>query len=870
VNAALASGVWRLPLRALIHPSIKGGISPIIGIRMPIKIGTRVGSFEITSLLGRGGMGEVYRARDERLKRDVAIKILPEEFSRDAGRIARFQREAEALAALNHQNIGAIYDLQESEGTRFLVLELAEGHPLSERLKKGPLPSDLALRYGGQIAGALAAAHAKGIIHRDLKPGNIMITPAGVKVLDFGLAWTPGDRTLTQTNVVMGTPAYMAPEQREGKEAAATSDIYALGLILREMASGKQKQEVPDVFTHIVQRCLEPDPADRWQAASDIRKELEWAASNPAVTTVKPVSSWRPWIIATFASALLAAVGIAMFRRDTVPDTVAVQFTISRQEVGTMPLPSPNGRYLVFHGPNQGRPALWIRPLDSVDARILPGTEGAQGAVIWSPDSEWIGFYSGGKLKKVSLSGGVPQTIAELPGFQDAAWGSQGDIIFRTTNRAGLFRVREGGSPQPLTTLNAALTENSHRFPQFLPDGRRFLFVSRCGERANNALYIGSLDSPDVKRLMPAQSRVAYVPGNADRHAAVLYYLDGALVAQPFDVDGGGLTGSPTAVFDQIGYNAPSIEASFVASADGTVIVGASGADEQLTWFDRNGEETGTLGPPGHYGQPRISHDGSRVAFQSPDPETGNRDIWYTEVARGITSRLTSDVANDWYPVWSPDGKALLFGSDRDGGLTVVPYLKTSLDLGSSESRLGALDAPPFDWSTDEKWIVYGSADIKVASASDSDSSFKWLATPAAESDPRFSPDTRWIAYSSNQSGRMEVYARPFTGGPAATTGLKQVSTEGGGYPVWAGKEIFYMTVGGEIFSVNVASLAEGQSVPAPVRLFQACRETGVVNSAGAPYNYPFDTRDGQRFLVVCSAGSPGDFTVWLNWKWTQ
>jgi Tol biopolymer transport system component len=451
----------------------------------------------------------------------------------------------------------------------------------------------------------------------------------------------------------------------------------------------------------------------------------------------------------------------------------------------TVPVSSPDGRFFVFGGTNEeGATSLWIRPLDSSEATPLPGTAGGQ-EPIWSPDGRWIGFYADGKLKKVSTTGGQPQTIAALPGLQDAAWGAHGDIIFRPSNRQPLFRISEsGGTPTQLTQLNAALAENSHRAPSFLPDGRRFLFTSRCAAPENNALYLGSLDSPDVRRVMPIASKAIYVPAPNGGPGSLLYYREGNLEARAFDPDGETLVGDPQLVIDGVDYNAASIAAFFEASREGRVIVvrPAGAGNTQLTWFDRNGEQTGTLGAPGNFLQPRISPRGDRVSFTRPDDKTGNRDVWTIEVARGIAAPLTVNPANDWHGVWAPDATRMVFDSDRGGGPEGALYIKKSIDAGAEESLL--VDAPmggPTDWSRDGRWIAYGP--LQIASAPGDRPPFRFLATPFRNGAGRFSPDGKWLAYTSDETGRFEVFVRPFAGAPAAAGGKIQLSASGGDFP---------------------------------------------------------------------------------------
>jgi eukaryotic-like serine/threonine-protein kinase len=844
-----------------LHPTAETTIGRI----GPLLPQTQLGPYRIERQIGAGGMGLVFRAIDTRLNRAVAIKTAASGFD------ARVQREARAIAQLNHPHICTLHDI----GPSYLVMELLDGETLAERLKKGPMPVDQVFLYGAQVADALAAAHARGIVHRDLKPANIFLTrQAGIKVLDFGIARSAGDEALTTAHVAIGTPAYMSPEQRRGNVCDARSDIYSLGLVLREMVTGSRDGDLADTppqLAHIIARCVETDPDERWQSAADIRRELAWVARNPmrsGTENSRPTRRWVPWAIA--AAAVLALIVLAARQRATAvasPDEAAFTIVLDPGP-GAVPVPSPDGRYLAFTPATSGpRQELWIRPLDSVQAHRLAGTEGSAGAIVWSPDSEWIAFFTDGKLKRVRVAGGPVETIASLSGFQDADWSGDGEIIFRPSNRDPLSRVRVGGVPQGLTKLNAALTENSHRFPTFLPDGHHFLYVSRCADRANNALYLASIDSPAVKKLMPAEGRVSYVAGS------VLFYRDGALRAQRFDADKGELMGEAVSVADDVAYVAPSLQASFRTSARGEVLITASSrsASERLVWYTRDGREAGTAGGAGAFSQLRISPDGTRVAFQSPDPQTGNRDVWFLELSRGITVRVTSNVANDWFPVWSPDGRQIAFSSDRAGGTAMLPFVKNAADADSSERTIGSTERklPLLDWSRDGKWLLFGDREIDVAPAANPDAPFVYLKTPPVQFGARFSPDGKWIAYSSTESGQSEIYARPFDGGPSAPEKIR-ISTAGGEFPVWngSGDELYYMSADGSIYAANMRGAGRSFTVPASIRLFQACPETGPGTRplSGSPYLQDFDTSDGKKFLVSCRAEARGRFTVTTNW----
>jgi Tol biopolymer transport system component len=641
---------------------------------------------------------------------------------------------------------------------------------------------------------------------------------------------------------------------------------------------------LPAGFVHVVERCLAEDPDLRWQSARDVKAELEWFTKSQGAPATAGVRRSLAKLICAIAGLGIVGIGVTavlVFHRQPAAAPLASQFSLESQShedtVGTginaTPVPSPDGHYLLIEGNDaHGGPMLWLRPIDSEEARPLAGTEGVTAGGFWSPDGQWVGFYAGGKLKKVRTSGGAPQTIASVPGVQEAAWGAGGDILIRPSNREPLFRISESESSLvQVTHLDASRTENSHRYQGFLPDGRRFLFTARCGERENNSLYLGSLDTVKVKRLMRIDSQARYLPGKNGGAGVLVYYLEGALVSRVFDPDREEVSGEPLPVYQGVAYAPASLSAFFSISEDGRVAVirrGVAGQN-QLTWFERSGKPAGTLGPRGDFMQPRISPDGSRVAVAGPDPQTGNRDVFVIDVVRGTSSRLTTHVANDWYPVWSPDGKQLLFGSDRDGGTELATFLKRSLEASAEETRYPGHE--PTDWSRDGRWIVFGTHDLGVAAAAQDGKSFAFLATRFQESTGRFSPDGLWLAYSSNEGGQFDVYVRPFAGGPAGAEGKIQISAGGGDFPVWRkdGKELYYMDAGGTIFAVDMQSLGRNVGVPRATRLFHACPGTVVqpLPVRGVSYGQSYDTMDGKRFLVTCAAESPGRYTVLMNWR---
>ena len=754
--------------------------------------------YRIVSKLGEGGMGAVYLATDTKLNRDVAIKVLPENFAADPDRLARFTREAQVLASLNHPNIAAIYGVED----RALVLELVEGKTLA-----GPMPLDEVLPIARQIAEALEYAHEKGIIHRDLKPANIKVTPEGrVKVLDFGLAKALTGETAgadpassptltmraTMAGVIMGTAAYMSPEQARGQNVDRRSDIWAFGVVLYEMLTGRQMfggdtvsdslaavlktdpdwsaipPQTPMAIRRLLRRCLERDRMRRLSDIGDARLEIDEAMAgiaepSPEAAPERPRRAFG-WLNLAAGVVGLAGLAVAVVHfRETQPDPVPVRFQIPAPEKtefgqGGMAL-SPDGRRLAFVvTAGSGQSMLWVRSLDSVDARALPGTEGAQYVPFWSPDGRFIGFGAARTLKKVDASGGPPQALCEIPGqILGGSWSRDGTILFGY-NAGGLYRVAQsGGVPAKATTSDEAHGELGHLRPWFLPDGRHFLYVARTANPQDFAIYLATIDGKERKRLVASrQSGVYAPPAPGAEYGHLLFLRDTTLMAQPMDPKRFDLAGEPFLVADQVG----SVLALgyFSVSANG-VLAFRNGAASffryaQLAWFDRAGKPQGLLGPPAPYsGSLSMSPDGQRVAAEQTDG-SGNRDIWVLDVARGVPARFTFSTAQDREPVWSPDGSRLTFMSDRTAGNIPAIYWKAANGSGDEELLLKTGTASmPLAWSPDGRLLLYETLDSKTGwdfwvlpvLPSRADPA-PYLRTPFRENQGQFSPDGRWMA----------------------------------------------------------------------------------------------------------------------------
>src|SRR5712664_2185853 len=817
---------------------------------MALTLGTKLGPYEIQSPLGAGGMGEVYRARDTRLDRDVAVKVLPTTLSSDPSLRQRLEREAKAVSKLSHPHICTLHDIGHQDGVDFLVMELVEGETLERRLTKGPLLSEQTIRFAAQIADALAHAHKLGFVHRDLKPSNVMLTKTGAKLMDFGLAkelgpapspaalteMTADQLKLTVEGTIVGTFQYMAPEQLEGKEVDARTDIFSLGGVIYEMATGKPafagksrasliaailssepqpmaalQPMTPPALARVVKKCLAKDPDERWQSASDLASELNWIAegrSQGEEAGRVPVGSsgWQraSWLLAATFFLLAVAGGAAWWQASNRrPPPMYFQTSV--------PFPandlalSPDGRMLamVAYSEQANNYVLWTYEVGGQRTSSVGGTQGAS-FPFWSPDGKFIGFFADGKLKKVEVSGGKVQVLCDAPNGRGGAWNRDGVIVFTPDGVGGLSRVSSlGGSPVEMTKPDTSRFEWSHRWPVFLPDGKHFLYLASnfSGQLEYNAIFLGALDSQERRLLVNTSANAAYAePGY------LLYLRDNTLVAQPFDRRHYVLSGEPHALNDDVLYT-PLVDRAVFSVSGGAVLVtqtGKGAALSQLMWFDRSGKPTGTVGVPGSYNNVRLSPDGRRIATDQTDTDGRNIDIWVHESVRGTVTRLTFDPSLDEAPIWSPDGKKILFSSNRKQ-LGFHFYLKNADGSGIEEEAADfgpGLLANAWDWSRDGKNALFRKG-IELWY-------FSWserVAKPLLQAkwtvrNAQFSPDGRWVAYASNETGRMEIYVFAF---PTAN-GRWQLPSVGGQEPRWRqdGKELFYLSAEGKMMAVTV------------------------------------------------------------------
>ncbi|MBZ5631664.1 MAG: protein kinase [Acidobacteriia bacterium] len=888
---------------------------------MILKSGEQLGPYRVLEPIGAGGMGEVYRAHDPRLNRDVAIKVSSERFSE------RFSREAHAVAALNHPSICHLYDV----GPNYLVMELVEGPTLAERIKEGALPLDEALPIARQIADALDAAHEKGIVHRDLKPGNVKIKPDGtVKVLDFGLAKTGGIAAVqsehsptltvgaaTEAGVILGTAAYMAPEQAKGKTVDKRADIWAFGVVLYEMVTGKRlfhgetitevlasvlKEEpkwdkVPPQVQRLLKKCLEKDPQQRLRHIGDVMQLVD---DSPAMAQTAPPAQKRSWLWPSVTAVLLVAVaglGYLYVRgRTSATSDVQTRFQIPAPENNNV-IPfsvSPDGRRLVFSATEPGKTfsQLSIRTLDSLESHLLPDTEGG-GFTFWSPDSKFVVFVSHRKLKKIDISGGPAQTICDLPAgaFRGGSWNREGEIVFGTQNQA-LWRVSSGGgNPLPITALDLSRHESSHLFPSFLPDGRHFIYLAASSDPGNRAVYVASLDAKPqeqhAKRLLSTATNAVFAPSLSAGKDQLLFLRDGSVLAQTLDTGHLELAGDPIPIAERVGAAGLGTSGSsygfFAASASGVLVYrggGSGGADEisQLTWYGRDGRMLGTAGDPGPYTNLLLSPDATRAAVV----EAG--DLWVMDLSRGTSNRLTTARALVTSSgVWSPDGSHIAYTANPGGVLGIYQIASSGAGteelLWKEEGLLG-----PTHWSSDGRFLLFGLNDPKTAfdvwalpMKGDGKAERKpvvFVHTEFTELGGRFSPDRRWAAYISNRSGRNEIYVQPFNAeaGAGASGGAPAgefLVSKGGatGMPRWRsdGKEIYYLTNDGKVMAVEV-STSPSFHAGEPKMLFQTPPTFVRGNTPGSMGDV---AADGKRFLLAMPIARPTSqeqFTAVLNW----
>ncbi len=862
------------------HPSAFAGAT--VTVPAHTAPGVMLGPYKIEARMGQGGMGEVWMAHDTRLSRKVAIKITFQNFSN------RFEREAHAIAALNHPNICTLYDI----GPGFLVMELVEGETLAARLKRGKLSIPDTLKYGAQIAGALAAAHAKGIVHRDLKPGNIMLTRSSVKVLDFGLAKSAHSETLTAANAVMGTPAYMAPEQRDGKETDSRTDIYALGLTIYEMATGNlampgatpPMDQLPPQLAHVIERCVARDADDRWQTARDVRSELEWAAKSPRTTMVaakgNPLRRWA-WGVGCFA--LTAALGWWLLypKASAIGDLAKVRPVISTLlaprgaefafAAGTLALPalSPDGNAIVFGvKAKDGQHQLALRRLDSPDAQPLPGTEGAI-FPFWSPDSRWIGFGQEKTLWKIDTRGGSPVAITEISQpLRGATWNPGGVIVFAVTGSPAVLSqvaAAGGGRITPATVMEQGSEPLGHRYPWFLPDGRHFLYTSQ--QPGDIPVRVASLDEPGkaAKIVAKAQSFVRYAQGH------LLFLRENTLMAQPFDPDRLQTTGEAMPLADGVPvFTQPSRAAAFTVSAGGMLVYQSStiGSQSRLVWKDRQGNVLGNLAKStSRIDGISLSPDMKRLITNNGE-RAGRTSLWMYDSERGLGTRFTSDAAIYSDAVWSPDGNSLLYRAAQQGRPAL--FRKSAAGAGTEELLLSEA-VTPTSVSPDGKLLLYtrsggnSGSDLWIVPLRPERGGKlepkAFLETPYEEMQGQFSPDGKWIAYASNESGQLEIYAAPFPG----PGGKRRISSGGGMLPLWRGdgKELFYVTSGGQLIAAEMIARNGALETGKVQKLF-----TGLITIRDRGMNYGIST-NGQRVLMVVDNDAPSSPTLTLLQNWT-
>ncbi|MGH9523465.1 MAG: protein kinase domain-containing protein [Terriglobales bacterium] len=882
---------------------------------MALSAGMKLGPYEIQSPLGAGGMGEVYKARDTRLERTVAIKVLNSKLIASPEVKARFEREAKVISQLQHPNICVLHDIGNESGTDFLVMEFLEGESLADRLKKGPLAAPELLRIAIEIADALQKAHRAGVVHRDLKPGNVMLTKSGAKLLDFGLAkpvaagvasgagsaasvsvfaaamtqTSPAASTappLSTAGALIGTVQYMSPEQIQGVEADARSDIFAFGVMLFEMTTGKRafegktqasivgqilavdppavstvRPDSPPGLDRVICICLEKDPDERLQTAHDLKLELQRIAEVPADSPHAAAAApsrmrWLPWIAVGVLAIAAIALGFAYFAVPRAPQTSVHSYVLppDKSEFNFLAnwsgpvVVSPDGRRVAFIAkkPGGSEDVLWIQPLNSPTAQPMAGTEGA-GYPFWSYDSRFVGFFAKGKLEKIDANGGPPQALCDSSFGRGGAWNQEDVILFAPSTNQGLFKVSAaGGTAVPVTTLRTKSGETSHRWPQFLPDGNHFIFWTQTpGSAEGGGIYAGSLDGKDSKLLVRTASSGAYAdPGY------LLFVRDGALMAQKFSTRKLELEGDAVPITDHVAVNTSVYRSIVTVSGNGTLLYLGSGesSGSHLNWYGRDGKQAGTATPDAaQYLFPALSPDGRRVSVSI---ESGSvTDIWIIDLQRQTRTRLTFGQGRATWSLWSPDGRWIYYS--LNSGAESHIYRRAADGTGNAEAVLATdgVSEYPTSITADGKYLSYFREDKKIPSGYDvyvlpltgDRKPIAQVTTKFTEVIPRFSPDGKWLAYMSNESSRMEIYVKPFPG----EAGKYQVSTDGGNVPYWRsdGRELYFIGGTDTIMAVDARANGSALELGTPHQVLKAL----MVTAPQGPYTV---SADGKKFLV--------------------
>ncbi|HEY1678932.1 MAG TPA: protein kinase [Candidatus Sulfotelmatobacter sp.] len=897
---------------------------------MSLAAGTRLGPYEIAEPLGAGGMGEVYRARDTRLDRSVAVKILPARLADKPEAGERFEREARTISSLNHPHICQLHDVGSQDGVRFLVMELLEGETLADRVCRGPMPLEQVLRYGAEIARGLDAAHRCGVVHRDLKPGNIMLTKSGAKLMDFGLAkgmaasrpvsveltatlTTSQPSPLTQQGTIVGTFQYMSPEQVEGKEADPRSDIFSLGAVLYEMISGKRAFEgktlvsiaasilekepaplqalqplTPPAFERVIKRCLAKDPEERWQNAGDLASELAWIAegghlsgqSKAPANVSRTRRRWIPWSTAGLALLAAVALSIALLSSPQArplvrlqinpPDKVQFDFV---GDAGGPPVISPDGTKIVLSMKgSDGKNQLYLRSFDKLAFDPLPGTEGGQ-FPFWSPDSRSIAFFTLEKLKRMDIAGGPVVTVCDVAQARGGAWGSKGIILLARSFTSPLYQVpATGGTPVAATRMDAKFT--THRWPWFLPDGKHFLYLAANHTNPaspDTAIYFASLDGKENRPLVASHSNAIYASGY------LLYIHDNALVAHSLDDASGQFTGPEVVLNDDVQVDGSVWRGTFSASERGTLVYqpGTAGGNLNLVWYERSGKRLGTISVPDSYKQLSISRDNKKLLVSVGEPLAS---LWVYDLEHSVRTRLTFANQNYSHPLWSPDGTQIAYtegtGSANDAGSRIM--IKSANGSGREQQVLfldpaNGVQQALSDWSPDGRYLIYRTGTSGVGNGYDlwvlplfgDRKPFAYVSGPGDQLYAQFSPDGKWVAYTSTETGAAEIYVVPFP-----PTGSKwQISTNGGAYPRWRGdgKAIFYLLPGSStVTETQVNGGTQNLEVGESHSLFDAGNMSP--NIASSQYVV---TSDGQRFIVV-TTGDEGSLPLTVVQNWTS